>query len=124
MTLVGTLREAGSQRCRPAPRHTSWIDRLAFIWNLIAGLTDDDLEELVLELVEPEHPAAVKLTAPHDHGLDVIVPPRDGRRAIGWQAKNYGKRIYWRHCEQSVRRAMGHWDPVSIRFVFAPAHHL
>lgn len=81
-------------------------------------MTDDDLEELVLELVEREHPTAVRLTAPHDHGLDLMVPARDGERAIGWQAKNYGKRIYWRECAGSVRSATERWDPISITFVF------
>ena len=112
--------QAGPRRApgRGLPDHTLRIDRLGFIWHLIAGLTNDDLEELVLELVTPEHPSALKLTAPHDHGLDVIVPARDGRRVIGWQAKNYRKRIYWTQCENSVRRAMDHWDPISITFVF------
>lgn len=77
---------------------------------LLASLSDDGLEDLVLRLVRPDYPDAYRTGPGQDDGIDVFsdlnVPPK---RA--WQAKNCGDKIDWTECRKSLKAAMALASP-------------
>lgn len=87
---------------------------------LLASLSDDGLEELILRLVKPEYPAAHRTGPGRDGGVDVLSdlnnPP-----ARAWQSKNYATTaVPWTKCRDSLKGAMsGAARPRHYTFVFA-----
>ncbi len=84
----------------------------------IVGMTPDDFEQLVFELVRRDEPTAERIKAP-DGGADVLRSETEQRPAKVWQAKRYAGDINWGECEESLVRAIGRWSPEEIVFVFA-----
>lgn len=75
----------------------------------LAGLDEDDFEELVHQLVRVEFPAAEKLDRP-DGGADTLLPAASaGSYERCWQAKRHTGRIRWDDCIDSLEAALAHW---------------
>lgn len=92
--------------------------RGAHTFNL-AGLHEDDFEELVHQLVRVEFPAAEKLDRP-DGGADTLLPAAsaEGYERC-WQAKRHTGRIRWDECVSSLEAALAHWPGLrQVTFCF------
>ena len=92
--------------------------RGAHTFNL-AGLHEDDFEELVHQLVRVEFPAAEKLDRP-DGGADTLLPAAsaEGYERC-WQAKRHTSRIRWDECVSSLEAALAHWPGLrQVTFCF------
>ncbi len=83
----------------------------------IVTMHDDQFEQLVLELVRREEPAAKRMSPP-EKGADVLRPAADGLQAKVWQAKHYPMKINWAKCRESLHSAIERWSPSEIVFVF------
>ena len=91
--------------------------RTTLLRQLLAAKSDEEFEELVHALVLVEHPTARRLDRP-DGGADTVVPARDDRRALVWQAKRFTDRIRWDQCRDSLDTSVAQWEPEEFRFVF------
>jgi hypothetical protein len=88
---------------------------------LLASLSDDGLEDLVLRLVRPDHPKAYRTGPGQDAGIDVCSDLENPPERT-WQAKNYNDKINWDECRDSLKAAMSAQSPTShYTFVFPRA---
>lgn len=85
----------------------------------VAGLHEDDFEELVHQLVRLDFPAAEKLEAP-DGGADTLLPAAShASYERCWQAKRHTGRIHWDDCVNSIEAALSHWPGLTqVTFCF------
>lgn len=84
-----------------------------------AYLDDEAWEDFVFDLIKVEHPKAEQIKAP-DGGADAIVElANDAART--WQQKFYTQPLtaaHWRHCRESLDRAVSEHKAIHVTFVF------
>ena len=85
----------------------------------LAGMHEDDFEDLVHQLVRIEFPSAEKLDRP-DGGADTLLPAAsEGRYERCWQAKRHTGRIRWDECVNSLEAALAQWPGLTqVTFCF------
>ena len=84
--LGGQLARVGGVQDRSYDRDVGFVDpaRYRGRLDLLASLSDDGLEDLILRLVQPDYPAAHRTGPGRDGGIDVLSdlnnPPERGCR--------------------------------------------